>query len=169
VNIVNADECIDSDSDVEVAGGTAAPPQLMCGAVTGVLIGFQEHSRAPLVVFPGQKGASAVVARSTQDLQGAHIGRDVVLVFEGGDPRFPIVIGHMSRSEGCGLPEQGGHVEIDVDGKRLVVSAKDVLVLRCGSASITLTRAGKILVNGTYISNRSSGVVRIKGGAIQLN
>jgi hypothetical protein len=42
-------------------------------------------------------------------------------------------------------------------------------VLRCGKASITLTKAGKVLVQGTYVSHRSSGVIRIKGGAVQLN
>jgi hypothetical protein len=42
-------------------------------------------------------------------------------------------------------------------------------VLKCGNASITLTKAGKILVEGTYVSNRSSGVMRIKGGSVQIN
>jgi hypothetical protein len=41
--------------------------------------------------------------------------------------------------------------------------------LRCGKSSITLTRAGKVLIEGEYISSRSSGVNRIKGGSIQLN
>ena len=35
-------------------------------------------------------------------------------------------------------------------------------MLRCGKASITLTRAGKVLFHGTYVSNRSSGVLRLK-------
>jgi hypothetical protein len=43
------------------------------------------------------------------------------------------------------------------------------LVLRCGKARITLTRAGKVLVEGTYISSRSSGVNRIRGGSVHLN
>jgi hypothetical protein len=41
--------------------------------------------------------------------------------------------------------------------------------LQCGKASITLTRAGKVLINGAYVSSRSSGVNRLKGGSIQLN
>jgi len=49
------------------------------------------------------------------------------------------------------------------------VSAKEQLVLRCGKASITLTKAGKIVIDGAYISCRSSGVYRIKGGSVQLN
>jgi len=62
-----------------------------------------------------------------------------------------------------------GLVEVDADGQRLFVTAKQQLVLRCGAASITLTKAGKVLIQGSYVSSRSSGVNRIKGGSIQLN
>ena len=31
------------------------------------------------------------------------------------------------------------------------------------------TRAGKVLVRGAYVSSRSSGVQRIKGGSVQIN
>ncbi len=47
----------------------------------------------------------------------------------------------------------------------MLVSAKDELVLRCGKASITLTRAGKVLIQGSYVSSRSTGVNRVKGVA----
>jgi hypothetical protein len=50
-----------------------------------------------------------------------------------------------------------------------MVSAKEQLVLRCGKASITLTKEGKVLIQGAYVSSRSSGVNRIKGGSVQLN
>jgi hypothetical protein len=49
------------------------------------------------------------------------------------------------------------------------VQAAEELVLRCGDASITLTRAGKIILRGTYLLSRSSGVNRIKGGSVQIN
>jgi hypothetical protein len=42
-------------------------------------------------------------------------------------------------------------------------------VLRCGEASITLTKAGKILIRGTYVLSRSSGVNMVKGATIHLN
>lgn len=59
--------------------------------------------------------------------------------------------------------------EVIVDGKKVIFDAKDEIVLRCGKASITLTRAGKILIRGAYLLNRSSGVNRIKGGSVQIN
>jgi uncharacterized protein DUF6484 len=141
----------------------------VAGAVVGVLIGFQDDGRTPLVIFPGQAGDAATPARTAQDLYRAHIGRDVVLVFENADPRRPIIVGCTRRADGWGLGERPAQVEVDVDGERMIVSAREELVLQCGKASITLTKAGKVLIHGTYVSNRSSGVVRIKGGSVQLN
>jgi hypothetical protein len=122
----------------------------------------------PLVVFPGQPGTAAVIARTTIDLHGIHVGRDVVLMFQDGDFRKPIVLGCLFQSEDL-LPAKSAHVEVDADGERLVVSAKEQLVLRCGEASITLTKSGKVLIQGAYVSSRSSGVNRIKGGSVQIN
>jgi hypothetical protein len=58
---------------------------------------------------------------------------------------------------------------VDADGERLLITARHQLVLRCGKAAITLTQAGKVLIEGTYLSSRSTGVNRIKGGSVQLN
>jgi hypothetical protein len=60
-------------------------------------------------------------------------------------------------------------MDAEVDGERLVFTAKKEIVLRCGKASITLTRAGKVLIRGIYLLSRSSGVNRIKGGSVQIN
>ena len=155
------------------AAGRAEPPartqSFPQGAVVGVLIGFQDEGRTPLVIFPGQLGDVAVPARSTQDVHGAHIGREVVLLFEEANPLRPIIVGCLQRADGWPLPAQSGTVEVEADGARMIVSAKEQLVLRCGKANITLTKAGKVIIQGTYLSTKSTGVVRIKGGSVQLN
>jgi len=92
-----------------------------------------------------------------------------VLTFENGDPRSPVIIGCLHDANAQTLPDIPGNVELEVDGQRLVVSAREQLVLRCGKASITLTRAGKVMIQGAYVSNRSSGVLRLKGGSVQIN
>jgi len=138
------------------------------GIVIGVLVGFKDEGHTPLVIYPGQPGSAALSARTITDIHGSHIGRQVVLMFDQGDPRRPIVMGTLRRQEQWPI-EQPGQVEVDADGERMIVSAKEQLVLRCGNASITLTKAGKILINGAYVSSRSSGVNRIKGGSVQLN
>lgn len=151
----------------------ATPGAAWNTVVTGEFVALTDEGRTPLVVFPGQPGTAAVRARSVVDLYGAHIGRQVLLVFEAGDPARPVVMGVLRGGEAMPLPSSTGMPEtspqVEADGHRMVVSASEQLVLRCGKASITLTKAGKVLISGRYVSSRSSGVNRIQGGSVQLN
>lgn len=155
---------LQEQSDPSVAAG----PTSIEGVCIGVLVGFKDAGVTPLVMFPGLMQTAAIPARATVDLHGAHIGRQVVLMFDAGDPLRPIVIGCV-RGDVAALAEQPGQVQIDADGERLIVSAREQLVLRCGDASITLTKAGKVLIQGTYVSSRSRGVNRVRGGSVQIN
>lgn len=56
-----------------------------------------------------------------------------------------------------------------LDTERRVISADREVVLQCGKASITLTRAGKVIIRGEYVLTRSAGVNRIKGASVQIN
>jgi hypothetical protein len=137
--------------------------------VVGELIAIADEGRTPLVLFPGQPGSAAARARTVVDLHGAHIGQPVALMFEAGDATRPIVMGVLRQAEGWPLAQPPAQVEVDADGERMIVSARAQLVLRCGKASITLTKEGKVLIQGSYVSSRSGGVNRIKGGSVQLN
>ena len=86
-------------------------------------------------------------------------------MFEDEDPRRPIVIGLVQSP--VALATQPAVVTLD--GDQVTLAAEREIVLRCGHASITLTRAGKILIRGKYLLSRSSGVNRIKGGSVQIN
>jgi hypothetical protein len=145
------------------------PAAFAIGVVVGELVAMVNEGRTPLVLFQGQPGSAAVAARSVVDLYGAHIGCSVVLMFENNDPGRPLLMGVLRTDERCPLEGRPGQVDVDADGERLTVSAKHQLVLRCGAASITLTRAGKVLINGDYVASCSSGVNRIKGGSVQIN
>jgi len=136
--------------------------------VIGELVAIADNGGTPLVLYPGQPGSAALRGRTVPDLHAAHIGRQVVLSFEGGDPLRPIVMGVL-REAGDRPLDAPGQVQVDADGERMVVNAKQELVLRCGKASITLTKAGKVLIEGSYVSSRSIGVNRLKGGSVQLN
>jgi hypothetical protein len=46
---------------------------------------------------------------------------------------------------------------------RHVIEAEREVVLRCGDASITLTRAGQVIIQGSYIVSRSSGSQQDQG------
>jgi hypothetical protein len=145
------------------------------GAVRGVFVGPNEAG-APLVVFGASPRTQPVPACATVAWEGEEMGREVILVFEGGDVGKPILVGFVQPP--CRPPSdpdlvrasvQGRTVEDQVDGRRLVLTADQEIVLQCGKASITLTRAGKILIRGEYLLSRSSGVNSIKGGVVQIN
>jgi hypothetical protein len=136
--------------------------------VIGELVAIAGDGGNPLVRFPGQQGSGAVVARAVIDLNDAHIGRDVVLMFEGADPGRPVVMGVLKVEERSDRA-RSTPIEVSPDGEQLIVKATEQLVLQCGEASITLTKAGKVIIRGAYVSNRSSGVLRLKGGSVQIN
>ena len=116
------------------------------------------------VTWPGREGEPCP-ARSAVALDTSAAGREVVLAFEDGDWKRPLVLGLLLRP---GRPEPKP-ARAEVDGETVVLTGRREIVLRCGRASITLTRAGKILLRGAYVSSRSSGVNRIKGGSVQIN
>jgi hypothetical protein len=139
------------------------------GIVVGELLALTGDGRTPLIIYPGQSGPSPVPARSIVDLHAPHIGKQVVLMFEAADRSRPIIMGILRDGLSSRADPSAGPVEVETDGERLIVTAKTQLVLRCGKASITLTNAGKVLIEGTYVSSRSTGVNRIHGGSVQLN
>lgn len=150
------------------ADGAAAVPELalMHGAVAGTIVGFSDD--VPLVAYPGQVGTDAVPCRTIIEVTSDSVGRQALLMFEQGDPRRPILVGCFKERTAVPHPTHRS-VEVRADGESLTVTAKEQIVLRCGKASITLTRAGKVIVHGEYISQRSMGVVRIKGGCVEIN
>jgi hypothetical protein len=99
-------------------------------------------------------------------LRDNQVGCDIVLAFEHGDLAKPIIMGSLWQPENSPAQERA---VADIDGERVTLTGQREIVLRCGKASITLTRAGKVLIRGTYLLNRSSGVNRLKGGSVQIN
>lgn len=150
---------------------TTSSRQPLGSVVIGIVKGIGK-SGEPRIDFDANRSRADVSARSTLTLHPKDIGRQVVVAFEEGDPARPIVVGMLDRAE----REQhvAGTVgeklrEVEIDGERIVFTAEQEIVLRCGEATITLTRAGKVLIRGTYLLSRSSGVNRIKGGSVQIN
>jgi Domain of unknown function (DUF6484) len=139
-----------------------APPRID-GVVVAALTGFDDGG-APRVTFPGNPLRRPVSARSTVSLGPADVGRDVAVSFEYGDPAHPIILGKLWQPEPAPPTVQAA-----VDNERLVLTAEKEIVFQCGASSITLTRAGKVLIRGAYLLSRSSGVNRIKGGSVQIN
>lgn len=148
----------------------AEPFTGMAGASTARFHGFDLDDQPVLAGVAGLPG-ELIRARSTVALQRAQIGSTVVVVFDQGDLRKPIVLGvirdRLAAVETA--PPSRDTVSAQVDDDRLVLTAEREIVLRCGEASITLTRAGKVLIKGTYVLSRSSGYNKIKGAAVDIN
>lgn len=141
--------------------------------VVGKLVGLQGTSQA-MVSVGGENVRRLVRARVATPLGREQMGHDVVVFFENGDPRRPLVMGVVAPwpsqdAAQDAAPAPDGTRDMAIDAERLLLTAEREIVLTCGKASLTLTRAGKVLTNGTYLSSRSSGVHRIKGGSVQVN
>jgi Domain of unknown function (DUF6484) len=155
----------------EASDAVALPPAASLAVVVAEFVGLGADG-APLVRLPGH--AEAVRARSVVALPARLEGRQVLVVHETNRHGAPIVTGVLREDElpaPAALPSlpPGAPFELEVDGERVVLMAQHQLILRCGDASLTLTRDGKILLRGTYVSSRSSGVHRIHGAAVEIN
>jgi hypothetical protein len=136
--------------------------------VVGDLIALTDDGRTSLVRLSDQPGGMALPASSIVDLHAGDIGPAMLISLQGGDPALPTVMGLLNcvRSQ---VPELPGLVEVDADGARLLVAADEQVVRRRGRANVTLTMAGKVVVEGRCLSSKSSGANCTKGGSLQLN
>lgn len=178
---VGADENIDAGQG-ELGSLLRAPSSRARAAGAAAVLGrivAVEAGGAVSVEVPGASEARAArlaVPLTHEELLAARqAGGCVVLVFENGDPALPIIVGLV---QAAGQPPAVAHddgpdapqvLEADVDGKRVRITARDEIVLECGSASITLRRNGRVVVRGTYVESYSDGTNRIKGGQVRIN
>ena len=147
-------------------------------------VGWIAAGSAPgrlLVDWPGSP-SGPVAARSVVPLGDAALAqatrerRPVVLLFEKGDARLPLLVGLVQSSTplldavlGSGSSSHPAETAERPDGRRRLIEAGDELVLECGKASITMRRNGKIVIRGAYVETHAAGTNRIKGGAVKIN
>jgi hypothetical protein len=146
---------------------TVAPTPIPA-AVTAQFCGFDLDDE-PLVCELAELPGEVVRARTAIPLLRELIGSTVVVLFDHGDVRRPIVIGVLQKARAASAEPAPPLVSIQSDDQRLVLSAEREIELRCGDASITLTRAGKVLIRGKYVLSHSSGYNKIKGAAVDIN
>jgi hypothetical protein len=163
------------------------PATLVSGHRVGVVVAFDETG--VYVDYPGNphgplQARSAVLLDAAQLVAAASERRQVLLTFEDERSDLPIVIGFMhvvprpaplaAAAPGTTAatleeaPALSGFQPV-VDGNKLVLEAQDEVVLRCGEASITLRRNGKLAIRGVFVETRARMVNRIKGGSVQIN
>lgn len=101
-----------------------------------------------------------VTARLLHALAG-HV--PVLVVDEHDDPARPVVLAVVA--ERATTPSTSA----SIDGSSVELHGHEQVVLRCGTASITLTRDGRIVIEGAAIRSRADGTHRIQGGTVQIN
>ncbi len=176
-----------SASDKEQIKQSIAPGEIVLGTIATINALGQ-----PTVNFPLNPSDETLIAITTLALTEQHINRQVALLFNQGDLSQPIVIGlihsplqamldnfeqeqvsgSLQESEKSDSVELAASLNIDnvnVEGKKVTFEAEDEMVFKCGDSSITLTKAGKVMIRGKYLLNRSTGVNRILGGSVQVN
>ncbi len=136
------------------------------------LIERVDSAGIPWVRLPGGRVASAKITTSVTNAElenAAESGARAVTAILC-DTQEPVVVGIIaSRPVTNETAPSPRPLAAEIDGERIILDGQDEIVLRCGKASITLTKTGKILLRGAYVSSRSSGVNRIKGGSVQIN
>ena len=132
-----------------------APATRPADIVIGQLVGIAANG-VPVVDFPDNPADAPVPALATARYDDAAVGGSVALMFLEGDRTRPLALGVIA-------PQVGTPPE------RLTFTATREIVLQCGRASIVLTRAGKVLLRGAYLSLRSSGLQRITGASVHIN
>jgi Domain of unknown function (DUF6484) len=111
--------------------------------------------------------ALALTQISSDQLAMAHAnGAHVLVVSLDGDPTRLVIIGVVGSPAYSSSARPTTAV---VDGRRVHLTGQDEVVLTCGKASITLTKAGKVMIKGAYLSSEASGTNRIRGGSVQIN
>ena len=167
--------------DTPASSTAVAPGEIIIGAIAGI-----DSQGQPLVDFPENPSGRMLVAMSTVSVTAMHVGRNVALLFAKGDPQSPVIMGlihsplhdlivaydaknHEPPTEESSASPALNVDDVTIDGKRIVLEGREEVVIKCGEASITLTKAGKILIRGNYVLNRASGVNRILGGSVQVN
>jgi len=138
----------------------AKPAEVVIGRLVSVT-----KNGAPVVDFPGRPAGAPLTAQATAPYDLVPPGSTVALMFLEGDRARPLAIGVVSEPE----PAPEIAAAAPQMEETLTLTASREIVLQCGRASLVLTRAGKVLVRGAYVSLRSSGMQRITGASVQIN
>jgi hypothetical protein len=158
---------------VQLKASRAAAQPPVPGVRLGTIVAIEGRDRV-WVELPGRSDRilTRVAIEAELERLTRAIGRDqaAVLVFEEADEARPILVGLIAsaEAEAASRPE-ALVVEADADGRRVRLTAEEEVVLKCGEASISLKRNGRIVIRGAYVETQASGTNRIKGGNVRIN
>lgn len=142
-------------------------------ACTMRVVGLDARKRVLVTAASSAQAAPArllTTVRAEDLFDAGGVGREVLVMFDGGRADRPIIIGVLqSEGEAALATTPASRNSPQSPEERLLIEAVTELVLKCGAGSITLRRDGKIVLRGTHLLSRASGPIRIKGGHVEIN
>lgn len=168
----------DTSTGPGVAGRPVASANGFSTPRVGRLVALDDEAR-PLVSFadgPDQPVVARVATAEPCPTDNAlHARPAVLLVFENGDPRQPVIVGFVREgfapvpeSQQLALTTERGR-SMELNGRVLIFEGQEEIVLRCGQGSITLRADGQIVLKGTRLTSRASQTNKIRGASVQIN
>ncbi len=112
----------------------------------------------------GQAAARLLSSVSRSELRRASPGRQVLVLFEQGDPARPIVVGLLEAP----LEDMMASAEQE-EPKDKVFTAEGSITLVCGDASLTLHADGRVVTRGVNVVSVASEQQRIQGAVVRIN
>lgn len=150
-------------------------------ALTGTLDGVDEQGRVWFRADGTTEAQPVELALAVSDeeiVRAADEGAGAVVLRPENEPGRLLLIGLLRR----GVAASAGEVVVEpdeapatrpdiavIDGKTVRFEARDEIVLECGKGSITLRKDGRIVIKGTHLLSRATGMHRIKGGQVNIN
>lgn len=95
------------------------------------------------------------IAVTTVKLTSQDIGRDVVLLFNGGQANQPIITGIIQSPAAPHEP--------------LVIDNPTGIEFKSGRAKIEMNSEGHIFITGVTIQNQASSAIRVNGASVKIN
>lgn len=156
------------------------------GVRIGRLVGAEGN--APIVDYDDNPHGP-IEARSIVAVAQGDRGRDVLMLFERGNAKRPVIIGFLldrpaanddtapGRAESASDADvaaatvvEGRRVkDVRVDGERIVFEAKKEILLQCGEGSILMRADGKVIIKGINVTTRARALNKVKGAAVKIN
>ena len=143
------------------------------GVSVGIIVSVQKEGQIT-VNFPDNPNPP-VTARSIIRVSPADRDREILLTFDNGDPRRPIIVGFIQNlpvieeTSKTLILNRGSLDDIVLDGRRITFDAREEIILRCGDGSVKLRKDGTIIIKGINLVSRARAANRIKGASVSIN
>jgi len=159
---------------------TPASVHLINVPCIGKIAGMNEYGEIFVLFDDHEPVPARMVSGIKFDLmKKANIDREVLLVFEKGNPSLPIIIALMTDPfEHLSLNPSINHSKdilkvhaqkIEFKADEISLEADEKISFKCTNSNISLFKDGKIVQKGKRILSKAIEMIRIVGGAVRIN